>query len=169
MGHVNSNVLQYFLPATCSSPRLSWSVAVAKVASGVRAMLGIAAAGCLLFLLTNSGSYKMYVGVMLLMACCGIAVMVACGFRAILDPPSRPLFLAMIAISLYAVLTIEMLLLSARLNPTTFDNYLYLFDGSLGLQPAFAWAQIMDAHRWLRVPGQIVYANLPLGMAAVYF
>jgi hypothetical protein len=54
------------------------------------------------------------------------------------------------------------------LYPKTFDLYLYVFDGSLGVQPSFLMGRAMAASPLLRIAALLTYTSLPFIMALIY-
>ena len=58
--------------------------------------------------------------------------------------------------------------LANLLYPKTYDLYLYLFDGSFGLQPSFLMGRAMASSMILRVAASLTYISLPFVMALVY-
>jgi PAP2 superfamily len=64
--------------------------------------------------------------------------------------------------------TLPLMFLASLMTPLTLDHYLYAFDGSFGLQPAFVISKWVFGHPWLRYPAEICYVNLPVGLALLY-
>jgi hypothetical protein len=54
------------------------------------------------------------------------------------------------------------------LYPKTFDLYLYVFDGSFGVQPSFLMGRAMAASPLLRIAALLTYTSLPFIMALIY-
>ncbi len=62
----------------------------------------------------------------------------------------------------------DLLTLTEKLHPKTFDLFLYSFDCSLHIQPSFFLGQIFFVLPWLRTFCLIIYIALPLPLALVY-
>ena len=114
----------------------------------------------------------MHLQVMFVLACVGIcAIFVNIATPYFLPRDSWQLWLVrdVLFAPLLALATVLLLALSASATPVTLDLHLYAIDGGFGFQPGFAFARFLVAHPWLRLASEIAYANLPVGLALVYF
>lgn len=58
--------------------------------------------------------------------------------------------------------------MGSMMRPTTYDLYTFLFDGSLGFQPAFAMGKLFHEHARLYKFGAFTYTGITLGIALLY-
>ncbi len=69
---------------------------------------------------------------------------------------------------LYILSAQHALNLATWLRPRTLDLYLFSFDGSLGFQPSFWVARLLNQYPPLRFASLLSYVSLPLAMGAAY-
>src|ERR1700691_5106855 len=58
--------------------------------------------------------------------------------------------------------------LANLLYPKTFDLYLYVFDGSFGVEPSFLLGRAIAASSLVRIAALLTYISLPFIMALIY-
>jgi hypothetical protein len=79
-----------------------------------------------------------------------------------------PLLISMVVPPVLTLGTLPVLQLISTLTPSTFDFYLYAFDGSYGFQPGFVVGTIVQGSDILRIAAEASYVNLPAAMTIVY-
>lgn len=104
---------------------------------------------------------------------CGLASFLVLLFRLIWhEGERRKVFLTMVLpaglVPSYVLSAQNMLILAQMMHATTFDLYLYAFEGSLGVEPSFLAGRLLAASGILRETCLIVYLSLPFAMGIAY-